>query len=52
MTESKKDVPQLDRERREYISDDEESHYEIVLRYNRRLERQVAEVYSAATERG
>ena len=28
-------VPQQYRERREYISDDEESRYEIVLRYNR-----------------
>jgi hypothetical protein len=28
-------IPQQYRERREYISDDEESHYEIVLRYNR-----------------
>jgi hypothetical protein len=28
-------IPQQYRERREYISDDEESRYEIVLRYNR-----------------
>lgn len=28
-------VPHQYREKREYISDDEESHYEIVLRYNR-----------------
>lgn len=29
------DVPPLDRERREYISEDEENRYAIVLRYNR-----------------
>ena len=28
-------IPQQYRERREYISDDEGSHYEIILRYNR-----------------
>jgi len=28
-------IPQQYREKREYISDDEESHYEIILRYNR-----------------
>jgi len=28
-------IPQQYRERRDYISDDEESRYEIVLRYNR-----------------
>jgi hypothetical protein len=28
-------IPQQYRERREYISDDEDSRYEIVLRYNR-----------------
>jgi len=28
-------IPQQYREKREYISDDEESSYEIVYRYNR-----------------
>jgi hypothetical protein len=28
-------IPQQYREKREYVSDDEESRYEIVLRYNR-----------------